>query len=141
MLLSAIGPQNPPLAGPANPNSALVFPRNSQKALDSAKPASQRRPIVFSSSNASTFGALRHVSADDGDPEPAMLSSASAVASAIRGASTSPVEFVQRIEDDQKSGLVLPSSDFQRLCIEQLDLFRRIVDPDALLSVSSQSFI
>lgn len=65
-----------------------------------------------------------------------MLSSASAVASAIRSASTSPVEFMQRIEKDRKSGLVLPSSDFQRLCVEQLDLFRRIVDPDAQLSVS-----
>ena len=27
------------------------------------------------------------------------------------------------------------SPDFQRLCLEQLDLFRRIVDPDAILSV------
>ncbi|KAI5352252.1 hypothetical protein L3X38_005143 [Prunus dulcis] len=28
-----------------------------------------------------------------------------------------------------------PAPDFQRLCIQQLDIFRRIVDPDALLSV------
>lgn len=42
---------------------------------------------------------------------------------------------MQRIEKDQKNGIVLPSPDFQRLCIQQLDLFRRIVDPDALLSV------
>ncbi|MBA0798717.1 hypothetical protein Gohar_009280 [Gossypium harknessii] len=29
----------------------------------------------------------------------------------------------------------MPTPDFQRLCLEQLDLFRRIVDPDAVLSV------
>lgn len=63
-----------------------------------------------------------------------MAPSASALASAIRRASTSPVEFMQTIEKDQKN-LVLPSPDFQRLCLEQLDLFRRIVNPDALLSV------
>ncbi|KAD7116459.1 hypothetical protein E3N88_03727 [Mikania micrantha] len=65
-----------------------------------------------------------------------MVSSASAVASSIRKASTSPVEFVQRIEKNGKNKtLVLPSSDFQTLCIEQMDLFRRIVDADAILSV------
>lgn len=73
-----------------------------------------------------------------------MVPSASAVAAVIRKVSTSPVEFVQRIEKaggknkgsgDSGGGLVLPSSDFQRLCIEQLDLFRRILHPDALLSV------
>ncbi|KAJ9563796.1 hypothetical protein OSB04_008956 [Centaurea solstitialis] len=69
----------------------------------------------------------------------AMTSSASAVAAAIRKASTSPVEFVERIEKDGKSkGIVLPSSDFQTLCVEQLDLFRRIVHPEALLSTSRQ---
>lgn len=45
------------------------------------------------------------------------------------------MEFAQRVEQDQRGGLVLPSPDFQRLCLEQLDLFRRIVHPDALLSV------
>lgn len=77
---------------------------------------------------------LRHVSHDD-EPEGVMVSSASAVASAISRASTSPVEFLQMIDKDHKSRLVLPSPDFQRLCIEQLDLFRRVVDPNALLSV------
>ncbi|OVA20588.1 Histidine kinase-like ATPase [Macleaya cordata] len=67
--------------------------------------------------------------------EGGLVASASAVAAAIRKASTSPVEFVQRIEKDGKNGLVLPSSDFQRLCVEQLDLFRRIIDSDAVLSV------
>ncbi|XP_018717071.2 chloroplast sensor kinase, chloroplastic isoform X2 [Eucalyptus grandis] len=70
-----------------------------------------------------------------GDAERPLLPSASAVASAIRRASSSPVEFAQRVEQDQRGGLVLPSPDFQRLCLEQLDLFRRIVHPDALLSV------
>ncbi|KAK4715971.1 hypothetical protein R3W88_014309 [Solanum pinnatisectum] len=66
-----------------------------------------------------------------------MVTSASAVAAAIRNASTSLVEFVQTIEkDDGKNrGLVLPSVDFQRLCLEQSELFRRIVHPDSVLSV------
>lgn len=85
---------------------------------------------------------LRHVtrtlSNDDEPPAGGspLVSSASAVASAIRTTSTSPIEFLQTIETDQKgSNLVLPSPDFQRLCVEQLHLFRRIVDPDAVLSV------
>ncbi|KAI9116998.1 hypothetical protein K1719_011997 [Acacia pycnantha] len=82
---------------------------------------------------------LRHVAQttrpnDDDDSEQTMVGSASALASAIRKSSTSPVEFIQRIEKDPKSGLVLPSPDFQRLCVEQFDLFRRIF-PKALLSV------
>ncbi|KAK9117317.1 hypothetical protein Sjap_016264 [Stephania japonica] len=68
--------------------------------------------------------------------EEGLSSSASAVAAAIRRVSNSPVEFVQRVDEDAKSGLVLPSPDFQRLCLEQLDLFRRIIDDqEALLSV------
>jgi len=65
-----------------------------------------------------------------------MVASASAIASAIRGASTTPVEFTQMIEKDHlKTKIILPSPDFQRLCLEQLDLFRQIVDPNAVLSV------
>ncbi|GAB2280526.1 hypothetical protein Dimus_015152 [Dionaea muscipula] len=65
-----------------------------------------------------------------------MVTSASALATAIRKASSSPVEFVQTIERDPKrQGLVLPSPDFQMLCLDQLDLFRRTVHPCALLSV------
>lgn len=101
--------------------SPLSFSRNAASLLDT----SPRPP-------------LQHVSSDDSQGSP-LVSSASAVASAIRRASNSPVEFVQRIEKEQRSGLVLPSPDFQRLCIEQLDLFRRIVDPEALLSVSPSS--
>ncbi|GMH01560.1 hypothetical protein Nepgr_003399 [Nepenthes gracilis] len=85
------------------------------------------------------FSPLRYVNNNVSDgPEGggAMVSSASAVASAIRKASTSPVEFMEKIERDTKGQrLVLPSPDFQRLCLDQLDLFRRIVDPNALLSV------
>ncbi|KAF9603262.1 hypothetical protein IFM89_034595 [Coptis chinensis] len=64
-----------------------------------------------------------------------LISSASAVATAIRKA-CSAVEFVQRIENTS-SRLVLPSSDFQLLCSQQLDLFRAVVDirRDAVLSV------
>ncbi|KHN06546.1 hypothetical protein glysoja_010890 [Glycine soja] len=38
------------------------------------------------------------------------------------------------LENERQSGLVLPSTDFHRLCLHQLHLFRRIV-PEALLSV------
>ncbi|KAK8627447.1 hypothetical protein V6N13_135058 [Hibiscus sabdariffa] len=83
---------------------------------------------------------LRHVSSSPTLPDddgPTLLSSASAVSAAIRRASTSPVDFTQRIEknDHRNHKLIMPTPDFQRLCLEQLDLFRRIVDPDALLSV------
>ncbi|KAL2343106.1 hypothetical protein Fmac_004391 [Flemingia macrophylla] len=60
--------------------------------------------------------------------------SAAALASAIRKASTSAVQFTQRLETHRQTGLVLPSTDFHRLCLHQLHLFRRIV-PEALLSV------
>ncbi|KAK7369306.1 hypothetical protein VNO80_11342 [Phaseolus coccineus] len=60
--------------------------------------------------------------------------SAAAVASVIRKASTSPVQFTQRLQSDRQTGVVLPSTDFHRLCLHQLHLFRRIV-PEALLSV------
>ncbi|KAM1941617.1 hypothetical protein ACFX13_029176 [Malus domestica] len=45
-------------------------------------------------------------------------------------ASTSPVDFLQRFENDQK--IVLPNLHFQKLCIQQLHLFCQIVNPDAL---------
>lgn len=65
--------------------------------------------------------------------------SAAAVAAAIRRASSaSPVEFTRRRFDEEagKGGPFMPSSDFQRLCIEQLQLFRMVVSADAILSVS-----
>lgn len=65
--------------------------------------------------------------------------SAAAVAAAIRRASSaSPVEFTRRRFDEEaeKGGPLMPSSDFQRLCIEQLQLFRMVVSADAILSVS-----
>lgn len=101
------------------------------------------KPLTSSPKSLSSNGtSLRHVTrtlSNDDEPPAAgspMVSSASAVASAIRRTSTSPIEFLQTIETDQKRcNLVLPSPDFQRLCVEQLHLFRRIVDPDAVLSV------
>jgi hypothetical protein len=64
--------------------------------------------------------------------------SAAAVAAAIRRASSaSPVKFTRRRSDEEasKAGPLMPSSDFQRLCIEQLQLFRMVVSDDAILSV------
>lgn len=71
------------------------------------------------------------------DAEVLTPSSAAAVAAAIRRASPStPVEFTQRLEKQGKGGIVLPSPDFQRICFDQLDLFRMVVDPNVILSVS-----
>ncbi|KAK6930946.1 hypothetical protein RJ641_002739 [Dillenia turbinata] len=86
---------------------------------------------------------LRHVSSnttlDEGEQQQQQqqtVSSASAVSSAIRNASISPVEFIQKFEKESRNqSLVLPSPDFRRLCVEQLDLFRRIVHSDAIISV------
>lgn len=99
-----------------------------------SKPSSL--PNSSSSLNSTCTATLRYVNdpileEEGGDWVP----SASAVASAIRKASSSPIEFTQKIERDPKSqGIVLPSPDFQKLCLDQLALFRRIVDPSALLS-------
>lgn len=96
---------------------------------------------AFSSSSSSSSSSLNGIhllcvaGAVNSDQED-LVPSASAVAAAIRQASTSPVEIAQRIEHNGKDRLVLPSPDFQRLCAEQLDLFRAIVDRDAILSVS-----
>ncbi|KAK8928865.1 hypothetical protein KSP39_PZI017142 [Platanthera zijinensis] len=78
-----------------------------------------------------------HLSSDasetaEGIPYP----SSAAVAAVIRRSSpASPVEFTQRTERLGKNDTVLPSPDFQRLCVEQLDLFRAVVDPHAVLSI------
>jgi hypothetical protein len=69
--------------------------------------------------------------------------SAAAVAAAIqRASSASPVKFTRRRsdEDASKGGPLMPSSDFQRLCIEQLQLFRMVVSDDAILSVKLLTF-
>ncbi|XP_030960902.1 chloroplast sensor kinase, chloroplastic isoform X2 [Quercus lobata] len=153
MPLSAITPPSlPPL---------FFFLSNNTTPLYSLKPnthshshSHRRSFLLFSHASSSSSSVqnpnspytLRHVSHHDDDDQDgkgaedeSMASSASAVASAIRRASTSPVDFVQRIEKDNASRktrrLVLPSPDFQRLCIEQLHLFRRNVHPHALLSV------
>lgn len=112
--------------------SFLPRPRN---------PTSLRNPRRRRRSNSSLY----HVSLpdptddDEGENVGEVLSpsSVAALAAAIRRASTaSPVQFTQRVEKPGKSGLVLPSPDFHRICIEQLDLFRAVVHRDAVLSVS-----
>ncbi|XP_057948785.1 chloroplast sensor kinase, chloroplastic [Malania oleifera] len=151
MLLSAIHSQIP-LCNPNSYSSCnLLFcphpqklhrPSNSTRTPLLANSSSSSSPSSFANTisehsqslqnpNARPLHQVSHTSLDEAE-----VSSAAAVASAIRSASTSPVDFVQRIEKDGKSaGLVLPSADFQKLCLEQLDLFRRIVVPNALLSV------
>ncbi|KAL4281401.1 hypothetical protein GQ457_03G008460 [Hibiscus cannabinus] len=122
--------QPPPMllsSSALTPQLLLLSPPNSSTNL------TLPRAHLYSSS-------LRHVSSSPTFPDddgPTLLSSASAVSAAIRRASTSPVDFTQRIEknDHRNHKLIMPTPDFQRLCLEQLDLFRRIVDPDALLSV------
>ncbi|CAA3030554.1 chloroplast sensor kinase, chloroplastic isoform X2 [Olea europaea var. sylvestris] len=145
MLLSTFPPQTP-LSDNSTfaPIFSLIYnrPRPSTFCTATAK-TSQLSVANSSNSNSSTL--LHHVNStgneagDSGEAEPehALVSSAAAVAAAIRKASTSPVEFVQRIEKDgaKNKALILPSSDFQRICLEQLDLFRRIVDSEALLSI------
>ncbi|KGN51745.1 chloroplast sensor kinase, chloroplastic isoform X1 [Cucumis sativus] len=143
MLLSSSPSLQNPLHS-SNSSSSLFFPFFSHNALK-LHSFIRLKPFTFNCTSSSLTDTssipdptlLRHVShtVRDTHDDGSMVPSASAVASAILKASTSPVDFVHRIENSQNTGLVLPSPDFQRLCIEQLDLFRRIVDPDALLSV------
>ncbi|XP_049403030.1 chloroplast sensor kinase, chloroplastic [Solanum stenotomum] len=145
MLLSAFPPQNPlsnPTPPPHYPPTLLFSPATFYKTTTVHASSQRLPPLTLTNAAATSSTTLRHVSGtcseDDGDGDgDSMVTSASAVAAAIRNASTSPVEFVQTIEkDDGKNrGLVLPSVDFQRLCLEQLELFRRIVHPDSVLSV------
>ncbi|XP_031123621.1 chloroplast sensor kinase, chloroplastic isoform X1 [Ipomoea triloba] len=162
MLLSLFPPQTP-LSSPANHhhNCCLLFCPTAVTAVATkytvlcraAAHASPQRPTLLThtassfspSPSTATPDYLRQVSdtcagddpAQAGGDEPAMVSSASAVAAAIRNSSSSPVEFVQVVEKDgdNNRNLVLPSPDFQSLCLEQLDLFRRIVHPEAIFSV------
>ncbi|KAG2253365.1 hypothetical protein Bca52824_083501 [Brassica carinata] len=142
MLLSAIASQtllssNPNLLFP-NP---IPNPRPSNPSLKLPNASSSSSSPSSSSIFTLPTRGLRYVNqtVSDGASESGgsiggetTVTSASAIASAIRGASTTPVEFTQMIEKDK---IILPSPDFQRLCLEQLDLFRRIVDPNAVLSV------
>ncbi|KAJ6802407.1 putative chloroplast sensor kinase, chloroplastic isoform X1 [Iris pallida] len=73
-----------------------------------------------------------------GGAAPISPPSAAAVAAAIRRASPgSSVDFTRRVErpGSNGGGLVLPSPDFRKLCLEQLHLFRMVVRDDAHLSV------
>ncbi|KAF8051804.1 hypothetical protein N665_1664s0004 [Sinapis alba] len=137
MLLSAIASQT---LLSSNPN--LLFPNP----IPIPRPSNPSLKLPNASSSSSSIftlpaRGLRYVNhtVSDGASESGgsiggetTVTSASAIASAIRGASTTPVEFTQMIEKDK---IILPSPDFQRLCLEQLDLFRRIVDPNAVLSI------
>ncbi|KAG5520775.1 hypothetical protein RHGRI_033375 [Rhododendron griersonianum] len=73
---------------------------------------------------------LRHVSIDESEQGEVTVSSASAVAWAMRKASTSPVEFVQRIEKDgaKSKGLVFvrPAGSY---VMDRLELHRVFVYP------------
>lgn len=143
------------LFNPSKPQNSCILCRatesnsSSLRSLSSNNPsttsssATLLRPVSSSSSHGSNDSSSKINRESDRGGED-MVPSASAVAAVIRKVSTSPVEFVQRIEKaggknrgsgDGGGGLVLPSADFQRLCLEQLDLFRRIVHPDALLSI------
>ncbi|PIN22935.1 hypothetical protein CDL12_04344 [Handroanthus impetiginosus] len=148
MLLSTSPPQSPFPTTQSNSTLVPLFSPNYSKpqphcpcACRSTAAASAQRPVFLAATASTSLRQVSFTSDDDKSDEDSMVSSAAAVAAAIRAASTSPVEFVQRTEKSCSSGgaknkaLVLPSQDFQRLCLEQLDLFRRIVDPDALLSV------
>ncbi|CAH2066008.1 unnamed protein product [Thlaspi arvense] len=144
MLLSAIASQT---LLSSNPN--LIFctcipnPRPSNSSLKLLNASSSSSPSSIYTLPSRGIRYVNHT-ASDGASDSAgsvgggetMVASASAIASAIRGASTTPVEFTQVIEKDHlKTKIILPSPDFQRLCLEQLDLFRRIVDPNAVLSI------
>ncbi|KAI0524543.1 hypothetical protein KFK09_003917 [Dendrobium nobile] len=120
----------------AQPHLFLFFPNCLLRVPSHSTIGSpQRLPSKLSSS------LIRHVSlpasasptAAEGSTYP---SSAAAVVGAIRRSSpASPVEFTQRVDRTGKTCLVLYSSDFQGLCMEQLELFRAVVDPHAALSV------
>ncbi|OMO60250.1 hypothetical protein CCACVL1_24292 [Corchorus capsularis] len=143
MLLSAITPQLP--LSPPNSSTNQTLPRGALHLASSPSPKPPPPPTTLPSLKPLSSTSLRHVSTtpslpdDDESPQsqPSFVSSASAVSAAIRKASTSPVDFTQTIEsnDPRNHKLVMPSPDFQRLCLEQLDLFRRVVEPDAILSV------
>ncbi|XP_042063631.1 chloroplast sensor kinase, chloroplastic [Salvia splendens] len=141
MLLSAFPPQTPLPAAHSNycfaPTIAPNYNKTQHHSPCSCRAATAQRPLSLAATASTALGQVSFTSDDDAC-EDSMVSSAAAIAAALRDSSTSPVEFVHRIEkggDAKSKAMVLPSQDFQRLCLEQLDLFRRIVHPDALLSV------
>ncbi|XP_021853870.1 chloroplast sensor kinase, chloroplastic isoform X2 [Spinacia oleracea] len=147
LLLSSFTPQHSILSNPSLfcPNSNPFNHFHSQKPQNccfkcySFSPIHSKPPFSANSSSSSCSTAtLRYVNDPILEEEEGgeWVPSASALAAAIRKASSSPIEFTQKIVRDSKSqGIVLPSPDFQRLCLDQLALFRRIVDPNALLSI------
>ncbi|KOM44073.1 hypothetical protein LR48_Vigan05g167800 [Vigna angularis] len=89
---------------------------------------------IFSNSVSLPITHNDNPTSDSDDALHLIVPSATAVASAIRKASTSPVQFTQTLQTNRQTELVLPSTDFHRLCLHQLHLFCRIVR-EALLSV------
>ncbi|KAH9614873.1 hypothetical protein KSS87_001174 [Heliosperma pusillum] len=124
-------------------NHSTKHPYHSPKSHSFAYPLHPIHSHNSSSSSSlsiATSATLRYVNDAvlDGDDEGTgdWLPSAAAVAAAIRKVSSSPIHFTHKIEKHPKSqGLVLPSPDFHRLCLDQLALFQRIVHPNSLLSV------
>ncbi|XP_043726082.1 chloroplast sensor kinase, chloroplastic [Telopea speciosissima] len=116
-----------------NPCLLLYF----QNHTSSRRHASPQKhfAVTRNENETETFHLVTDSGSSEGGEKEDLVPSASALAAAIRNASTSPVEFEQRIKGDGKNGLVLPSPDFQNLCMEQLNLFQRIIHPDAVLSV------
>ncbi|MED6168259.1 hypothetical protein PIB30_010321 [Stylosanthes scabra] len=117
--------------------NSLFFPSSTSRAKPSCCFLHTTLNPNTTNPNSDSDNSLRHLlrhDVHDCHDSPATLTSAAAVSAAIRKASTSPVEFTQRVDKDNRSGLLLPSPDFQRLCLQQLHLFRRIV-PEAILSV------
>ncbi|WOH16591.1 hypothetical protein DCAR_0936149 [Daucus carota subsp. sativus] len=119
---------------------------NSQASLTTFPNKLPRCSAIFAASSVSSINSISQNKYSSISPKPVcddderlkdgeMASCAASVAAAIRKASNSPVEFMQRSERKGSGELLLPSSDFVRLCVQQLDLFRRIVHPDAVLSV------
>ncbi|KAK1313150.1 hypothetical protein QJS10_CPA06g01192 [Acorus calamus] len=119
MLLSSIAIQTPALYPPFRPRQSFLL-RPLSALRNPNQDTLRHRHHHQTSSTAGSDGALS-------------VASAATVAAAIhRASSASPVDFSQRVE---REGLVLPSTDFLKLCVEQLELFSSIVHGDAVLSV------
>ncbi|XP_074305293.1 chloroplast sensor kinase, chloroplastic-like [Silene latifolia] len=136
MLLISSLPSHNSLTNPSLINHYIKHPNHSPKSHSFAYPPKlSSSSLSTSTAAAATLRCVNDPVLDEqGDGE--WVPSAAAVAAAIRKVSSSPIEFTHKIEKDPKSqGLVLPTPDFHRLCLDQLALFQRIVHPHALLSV------
>ncbi|KAG2371516.1 Chloroplast sensor kinase [Vigna angularis] len=98
---------------------------------------------IFSNSVSLPITHNDNPTSDSDDALHLIVPSATAVASAIRKASTSPVQFTQTLQTNRQTELVLPSTDFHRLCLHQLHLFcLHIVHKDsAVLPLIKSNFL